>query len=566
MQVRLHLTWFAVVLLTGCQCGVNAKTSSDSGVNSASDGGAVGDGGNTGADGGMATGCSAGQSSCGGQCVSLATDSNHCGNCDTVCGANATCSQGACVGCPGGLTSCDGGCVDVRSDNAHCGTCGHACPTGQGCSQNTCIPSLTMGNGPSTCPRAGSTALQVSLPDAGSVCTGLLAQTTFRWGLCSCDNIKLSASMVTDGFDSNLGVYRPGEAGGSVGTNGAFTSYATTTLGGSLWSFGPQGLTSTGKTDLRQELHLAGPLQNSAPFSVGLDALVNGDVTSTAAMTVGQTLHVPTGAVVSSNVTSAMVARGPVLVPPPCDCGDAQIIPVAGVVAARQANNDNATIGLNHDALLNVSKSTRLDLPCGHYYLRGISANAQVTIAAHGRTILYIDGDVTSRGGLNIAADLGAELDVFIAGSVSSSAQLRLGNPGAPARTRIYLASTQSLTLSASVTLGAYLYAPRTPVVASALLEAFGGVVSGSYTASAGTTLHYDRAVLKLAQDCPGGGVGPDGGVLGPDGGSSGPTTCSSCIDCGNQACVGGVCGACTTNAECCSPLLCYQGQCIGLN
>jgi hypothetical protein len=40
---------------------------------------------------------------------------------------------------------------------------------------------------------------------------------------------------------------------------------------------------------------------------------------------------------------------------------------------------------------------------------------------------------------------------------------------------------------------------------------------------------------------------------------------CGTCKDCGNQACVNGTCGSCTTNADCCAPLICQGGTCVPL-
>jgi hypothetical protein len=38
---------------------------------------------------------------------------------------------------------------------------------------------------------------------------------------------------------------------------------------------------------------------------------------------------------------------------------------------------------------------------------------------------------------------------------------------------------------------------------------------------------------------------------------------CGSCRDCGNHACVGGTCGACVNDSDCCSPLQRSNGTCI---
>jgi hypothetical protein len=40
-----------------------------------------------------------------------------------------------------------------------------------------------------------------------------LAQTTFRWALCSCNSIRLSDRLSTDGYDSTQGPYVPGSWG-----------------------------------------------------------------------------------------------------------------------------------------------------------------------------------------------------------------------------------------------------------------------------------------------------------------------------------------------------------------
>lgn len=76
--------------------------------------------------------------SCDKQCVSLQTDSKHCGACGIACGAQQRCEQGVCV-CPTGQTRCDGKCV-VLSDNAeHCGGCGKACDNGNLCCDGQCV-------------------------------------------------------------------------------------------------------------------------------------------------------------------------------------------------------------------------------------------------------------------------------------------------------------------------------------------------------------------------------------------------------------------------------------------
>lgn len=79
---------------------------------------------------------------------------------------------------------------------------------------------------------------------------------------------------------------------------------------------------------------------------------------------------------------------------------------------------------------------------------------------------------------------------------------------------------------------------------AGASFATYGAVFGGDYKANGSTTIHYDRAAVEQDQGCP------------P------PTGCSSCLDCGNQAGVNGACGECTSDAQCCPPLVCVGGSC----
>ncbi len=53
-----------------------------------------------------------------------------------LCGDDLVCEGGAC-GCPA-ERSCGGGCVDIDTDPNHCGGCGNACAPGQGCVDGGC--------------------------------------------------------------------------------------------------------------------------------------------------------------------------------------------------------------------------------------------------------------------------------------------------------------------------------------------------------------------------------------------------------------------------------------------
>ena len=68
--------------------------------------------------------------SCGGHCVDVKTDKNHCGGCGLVC-------AGACIN--GGVCVCSGICVGLVNDPKNCGGCGKACAAGQSCVAGQCV-------------------------------------------------------------------------------------------------------------------------------------------------------------------------------------------------------------------------------------------------------------------------------------------------------------------------------------------------------------------------------------------------------------------------------------------
>jgi hypothetical protein len=524
------------------------------------DAGSTGSGGHAGTGGAAGTGvagsgaCPAYQSLCNGACIPTSTDPNNCGGCGVKCMGTQACSGGACAAdCLPGLDACAGSCVDRQSDSKNCGTCGNICPTGKGCVKGGCETAVAVGPGPSTC-AGGGPPIVIAANQGG--CLGQLAQTTFRWGLCSCKDVRASDKLLVDAYDSRAGLYHPGGLGGGVGANGGYATSASVEIWGTLWCSADTGVDTHAPNTIKQELRVGGTLHSSDTFTVGDDAYVVGDVSTSASITIGKTLHVPAASMVSDKVTYGTLTREAVTVPPPCDCQPQQLIPIVDIVAAHRApNNDDALLNLDPAVFETTGAPHRLDLPCGNYYLTKIDQSQGLTIAAHGRTALYIDGDVHNSDALTFALDPGAELDIFIAGTIDSSDKLTIGSPSYPALSRTYVGSPNGLRLSAGSRIGGNLYAAYGLVNWSAGSDLYGSIYAGDFAASAATVIHYDRAVLGTGDVCkPPGNPPPDAGVPG----------CGSCKDCGNQACINGTCGACRTSADCCAPLVCgVDGRCI---
>lgn len=69
--------------------------------------------------------CEPGLARCGGRCVDLQTDEQHCGECGTTCDANATCDAGTCK--PGAPLAATGACTQIDQPGWL------SCPTGMSC-------------------------------------------------------------------------------------------------------------------------------------------------------------------------------------------------------------------------------------------------------------------------------------------------------------------------------------------------------------------------------------------------------------------------------------------------
>lgn len=99
-------------------------------------------------DGGL--GCPPDLAACGGSCVDLIDDRDHCGACGAACADGEACRGGMCaVACPRGQSACEVGgatiCVSTESDPMNCGDCGVSCPAGQVCSVGACAASCAAG-------------------------------------------------------------------------------------------------------------------------------------------------------------------------------------------------------------------------------------------------------------------------------------------------------------------------------------------------------------------------------------------------------------------------------------
>ncbi|HXU70839.1 MAG TPA: hypothetical protein VN947_15985 [Polyangia bacterium] len=140
--------------------------------------------------------CPAGATTGGGGCFDLATDPNHCGDCNTHCTPGDACVSGHCMAtpcnppcmngntCVGGQCRCNGsgacgdnktccadGCQDLANDPQNCNACGKKCAAGSYCCEGTCTPPDN--SNCTGCGKACTGANKCCVCNGSASCTGL---------------------------------------------------------------------------------------------------------------------------------------------------------------------------------------------------------------------------------------------------------------------------------------------------------------------------------------------------------------------------------------------------------
>lgn len=400
---------------------------------------------------------------------------------------------------------------------------------------------------------------------AGARCAGQLAQDTFQFALCACEQLVIGAQLTVDAFDSRAGPYGGANIlpDGQVGMNGGpLTLSKKLTVMGSLY-VGGGGLQLGPDSLVNGNLLVNGDLVSGSNTrgTVGRNAFVHGNVSSD--YTIAGSLQVPTGASVDGTVTGSVLHQDFTLAPP-CACGAGQVLDIGAITAWAATHNDNHAVdaGVREDLWAVGTGPGSLTLPCGRYYFTSIVQGGAITLRAAGRVAVFVDGDATTAG-FAIELDPGAELDLFVKGNLAVSGPSSFGSAASPVSVRTYVGG--NLTVQASAVFAGNVYAPHASLHLSASSTVYGSVFAREVVVDANAQVHFDSAIREAGGTCT---ASPDGGILGDAGAQApdaGPTLCQSVCDpvCGARACgPGGVCGACVSDLDCCAPAACAAGLC----
>ncbi len=384
-----------------------------------------------------------------------------------------------------------------------------------------------------------------------NLCDGEFARVAFRFALCSCEELLPQSVLRVDAFDSDQGPFEPGGAGGSFATNGRLRTPSQIDATGSAFVGGSPGLDTSSTLTLGQDLYSAGPAHATAGVLIRGDAWVNGDLSSRNTVRVDGTYHAPDGADARGSHPEAVQlgarATEAVVVTPPCDCGEDRL-DVAGHVARFSGANDNLAAGVTVGQFQDLLGEQEADLPCGRLYFDRVDIEGSLTLRLDGRTSLYIGGDLTTAGELRIELGPNAEVDVFVAGDLRLGGGFVLGDAAAPWRARLYVGGEQAF-IRGTTAIGGNIAAPNATLDFRSDTELFGAVAAQRVNLEGQMTIHHDLAVLRAGDNC--------GEPIEEE------RLCKSCRECGNQACVDGICASCITDSDCCAPLACDTGRCL---
>jgi len=348
-------------------------------------------------------------------------------------------------------------------------------------------------------PGCTAPGVPIQLPTAGGpTCAAALETRAHRFVLCACETMNAPARIRTDSFTVDPASFD--ESGAALGFDSDLVANAEVRAGGAFYVAGAGGIRAADQIRSEGSLRVGGPLtllSDGASADVNGDAYVAGNITGS--VQIDGTLHAPSTAVLGSDVRSNGRVTEAVTVPPPCDCS-AGFVDIAGAIASAAAANDNAAIGLAPSRLAAVPLAATIELPCGHFYLDQINADAPVVLIVRGRALLAVGGDVRLHAGLTVVVDPSAELDLLVSGWLSADGAF--GAAGAAARFRVWVAGTDSVTFDNGTAVHAVIHAPFAPFSAPNGISLYGSLLARSASLGADSTLHFDRAILAAGTVC----------------------------------------------------------------
>lgn len=379
-------------------------------------------------------------------------------------------------------------------------------------------------------------------------CTGRIAESHFMNALCTCEEAHVAGYLRSRAFNSKASTSVA--LGGSVGINGTYVTAGFTDVGGAFSIAGSQSLSFAGYLKTGGDLRTQGKTTVPGYTEVGRDLWIADGYTAVGPLTVHRDLYGSTPVMAIPLEVEGNKIPQAVTVPPPCPCGANEILNVDGLVNEAKTKNDNAKDGIDPSMLNVLIGNVEVTLPCGKIYFDRIGGIGNVIFNVTGRVAVFVGGDVANTGNLEFRLAAGAEIDLFISGNLAVTGRALFGEKDRPAASRIYVGGSGNVLLTGFTEFVGNLYAPRSLVQGVGFENVYGSIFAGNFVSPGYANFVYDSAIMTVGDTC--------------DAPNPPPNTCTQCGSCsGGKACVGGTCGPCRTDADCCSQLICSGGQCI---
>lgn len=427
----------------------------------------------------------------------------------------------------------DGAIADTRSPRADASTRSDAIVTRD---------EFCMGRGPAVV--VGDATIMTE------TCAGSIASRVFDHAVCSCEDTNVVGYLHTRSFDSG-GAGTEDAYGAPVGVDRNYFTGGYADIGGSFTVAGSDSVGFAGYLRVGGDARFGGDVTAIGRIEIARDFWLAGSVPLTVSVDVERDLHQPAGETLGIfSSVGGSTFHEPVTITAPCRCASDDLVDVAAIVAAARSANDNASVGLAPnivDPVIGIG--TEIALPCGRFYLTGISGLGDITLRVDGRTALFVDGDLNALGVFDVDLGPEGELDLFVAGDLLSIGAGSFGDRARPAGTRVYVGGMGDVSIVGATGFVGNVYAPRARVTAPGATTVYGSLFGREIDMPGYLDVRYDRAILDAGADCP----PPPGGCE-----MCGEAACTD-----GRACIGGACSACASDADCCAPLVCHpDGTC----
>ncbi len=324
--------------------------------------------------------------------------------------------------------------------------------------------------------------------------TCMPTDTMETFGLCVCDSFQDVGELTV--------VAAADDMPASVGVNGTTDLVSQATIEGTWHAYA--GLSAVAAADIAGDLVTTGEFDWLGVQQIRGNLVVGKNVSGVGQLEIGGSLDVGGDVNVTGTMTSG--SEGSYVAPagPPCPCSGDTFFDVVAAVDDARDNNDNATIGLSPDGLVEVG-ATELVLPTGKFYVANMLQVGALTLNVQGNAALYVDGDLATVGDEMIQLAEGASLDLYVAGSVASVGQAVAGSMDRAADFRLLIGGDDGVVLSVGTQpFFGHIYAPTAELSYVGDTQIYGSLFADRLSGVGRLTITHVSAAVPPEEVCEG--------------------------------------------------------------